>query len=619
MPKSSPPFALPLRNVRQSRRELWPTHVTRFRRDGALYTWSGRLPELCGFLWLGLLAAAIWMHTHVTTQAPIYDSFTYYQKAFNFWEAIHAGKWFNPLNVESTFRPPGTILMSYPFGFNPDPRGFYFRSVYFPVALLFSSVLIAAYRLEDDFWARLRTILTAIFFTTLTLPYHFEFGAVADYGGVYWGLVDSFLTGLAAVAAACAWRGTTTPARAWIWAVAAGFVSALSILVKPSGVLVAAVVGVAWVTFAPGALVECREPGPARRRLALRLFVGAALIALIDLTVVVAAIKSRYLSHENLAYGQGAIAIMKAELSLPLSVLWKVLIAGLGGAFVLWAALAFTICVSPRSVKSSSPMTKRGIVACLASVAALIFGVWFWFLGSGGANQIRYFVPFFCMAMIWLVPVAMEVWNRTHPLLRLSMSSVMVAAALNLILVLLVPRPSLAWQQLVGVSVTAADFPSQTLETFKRLVAKNPARPAHLYILSFDDNDAILDSLVDQRWLLDHGSQSLLLQRPIDWQRSSTIRIAEIGAADMLLINPLQARPAAAGEKVDNLSEEQGVLTAWVDRLDAPDGVSIFFSAPSAKILTVTDRVKFRESLRRLVARYDWDSTFTEANNLFQP
>jgi hypothetical protein len=39
--------------------------------------------------------------------------------------------------------------------------------------------------------------------------------------------------------------------------------------------------------------------------------------------------------------------------------------------------------------------------------------------------------------------------------------------------------------------------------------------------LPVDDNDAIPASLVDQRWLLDHGSQSLLLQRPIDRQRSS--------------------------------------------------------------------------------------------------
>jgi hypothetical protein len=572
---------------------------------------------MCGLVWLGLLATAIGIHTHATTQAPIYDGFSYYQKAYNFWEAVRVDKWFNPLNVEPTFRPPGTILMSYPFGFDPDPRGFYFRSVFFPGGLLFLSVLIAAYRIGDDFGARLRTILIATFFTTITLPYHFEFGAGGD-AQVFWGLVDSFLAGLAAVAAACAWRGSAAATRVLVWAVATGFASALGILVKPSGVFVAVIAGVAWVAFSLGALVDCRERGVACRRLALRLFVGGVLIALIDVAVVAAAFKSHYLSHENLAYGQGAIAIMKAELSLPLSLLWRVVNAGLGDAFVLWAALALIICLWRLSAKDSAPISVKGIVACLASAAALIFGVWFWFFGSGGVNQIRYFVPFFVIAMIWLVPVAMEAWNRVPSLLTLSLSSVMTAATLNLIAVLLVPGPSVAWQQFAGVGVTAA-FPPQTLEAFKRLVAQNPTKPVHLYIMSFGDNDAILDSLVDQRWLLDHGSQSLLLQRPIDWQRSSTIRIAEIGAADMLLINPPQARPDTAGEKVNNLSEEQGVLTAWADRLDVSDGVSVFFSAPSAKILTIIDQVKFRESLRQLVARYDWDSTFTKANDLPRP
>jgi hypothetical protein len=575
-----------------------------------------RLPELCGVLWLALLAGAVWTHTHVTTQTPIYDSFTYYMKAYNFWEAVRAGRWFNPLNLEPTLRPPGTVLMSYPFGFDPDPRSFYFRSVYFPNCLIFASVLIAAYRIEDDIKARSRTILTAIFFTTITLAYHFEFD-VGAFG--YWGLVDSFLTGLAALAAACVWRGARIEARMLAWAVALSVVSATSILVKPAGTFVAAIVGLAWIAFALGELAGYGVSDKARQSLAFRFFCGAALIGLTDAMVMAAALSSRYLSRENLAYGQGSVAILKAEFHLPLSQYWPVLNSGLGGGFLVWGALAATTCAWALFRYGSAVVTTRHVIALGASLAAFAFGLWFWFAIAGGGSQIRYVVPFFGMGMIWLVPVTLRASQFVPSLLTLSLSGVMVAAALNLIAVLLVPRPSLAWQQLAGVGVTAAGFPPQTLETFKGLVAQNADRPTHLYIVSFDDNDAILESLVDQRWLLDHGSQSLLLQRPIDWQRSSTIRIAEIGAADMLLINPLQARPAAAGEKVDNLSEEQGVLTAWADRLDTSDGVSIFFSAPSTKILNIVEPVKFRESLERLIARYSWDPTFAKANHLLQP
>jgi hypothetical protein len=577
--------------------------------------WFILLPEVCGLIWLGLIAGAVYIHAHASAQPPIYDAIQYYQKAYNFWEAIHKGRWVNPLNVEPTFRPPGTILMSYPTGFEPDPRSFYFRSVYFPVALLFLSVLIVAYRIKADFWRRLRAILTAIFFTTITVPYHFEFGAAGDYQLV-WGFVDSFLTALAALAAACAWRGTDSAARTWVWAVATGVTSALCILVKPSGVLVAAIIGVGWVALALGSLVDCR-PEPTWR-LALRLFVGAGLIALIDLVVVAAALRSHYLSRANLAYGQSAIAVMKAELSLPLSLVWKVVNAGLGGAFIVWAALAVIICLWRLSATGAAPMTARSVAACLASLGALICGVWFWLWGSGGPSVIRYFTPFFVIVMVWLVPVVMEAWFRVPAMLRLLQSGVMVAAAINLIALLLVPRPSLAWQQFAGVGVAPVAFPRQSMEMFKQLVAQNVSQLVRFYLMSMDENDAMLESLVDQRSLLDHGSQSLLLQRPIDWQRSSTFRIAEIGAANLVLINPRQALAIPAGQKVNNLGEERGVFTAWADKLDASDGVSIFFSAPSTKILKVTDPVKFRDSLARLVASYGWNPTFARANHLGQ-
>jgi hypothetical protein len=571
-----------------------------------------RIPELCGVLWLALLAGAIWTHTHFTTQAPIYDSFTYYMKAYNFWEAVRAGRWFNPLNLEPTLRPPGTVLMSYPFGFDPDPRSFYFRSVYFPNCLIFASVLIAAYRKEDDIKARFRTILTAIFFTTITLAYHFEFGG-ETFG--YWGLVDSFLTGLAALAAACVSRGARIEARMWAWAVAVSLVSATSILVKPSGTLVAAIAGLAWIAFALGELAGYGVSDKERWSLAFRFFCGAALIALTDAAVVAAALSSRYLSRENLAYGRGSVAILKAEFRLPLSQYWPVLNSGLGGAFLLWGGLAAMICTW--AFFSHGSVVARHGIALAVSFAALATGVWFWFVIAGGGTQIRYVVPFFVMGMIWLVPLILRASQFVPLLLELSMSGVMVAATLNLVLVLLVPAPSQTWQEFAGVNVTA-NFPPETLASFSRLVAQSSGRAAHVYIVSFDDNDAVLTSMVTQKWLLDHDSQPLLLQRPIDWQRSSAIRVAEIGAADMLLINPRQARAFPAGQKVNNLSEEQGVFTAWANKLDVSDGISVFFSAPSAKILTVTDRVSFRESLRQLVARYRWDSTFTEANNLSQ-
>jgi hypothetical protein len=272
------------------------------------------LPEFGGIIWLVLLGAAIWFHTHASLQPPIYDAFTYYEKASQFWSTMHRMQPFNPLNLQPTFRPPGTVLMSYPFGFNPDPRGFYFRSIYFPVVLLLLAVLATAYDVRDSLIVRAQTVLTAAFFCTPTILYQFEMGAGT---GSYWGLVDGFLAGLAALAAAAAWRGTqaSSASWAWLWAAVAAFASCLSILVKPTGTLVAAVVGIAWVVFALARVVGVWSSCADRRRLIMRLLAGAVMIGALDGLVLLAGVSSRYLSRDNMQAGLANIAIMKTELS----------------------------------------------------------------------------------------------------------------------------------------------------------------------------------------------------------------------------------------------------------------------------------------------------------------
>ena len=72
-------------------------------------------PEAAGLAWMIVLAVGIWLHTNTTQQTPVFDAFTYFEKAYRFWAAVASGHWINPFNVPNSFRPPGTILMSYPF------------------------------------------------------------------------------------------------------------------------------------------------------------------------------------------------------------------------------------------------------------------------------------------------------------------------------------------------------------------------------------------------------------------------------------------------------------------------------------------------------------------------
>ncbi|MGH8557166.1 MAG: hypothetical protein ACRESZ_06830 [Methylococcales bacterium] len=64
------------------------------------------------FIWIAFVGWTLWLHAQQSQQPPIHDTFGYYLKAYNFWTEIHQDKLFNPFDIEPSFRPPGTILMS---------------------------------------------------------------------------------------------------------------------------------------------------------------------------------------------------------------------------------------------------------------------------------------------------------------------------------------------------------------------------------------------------------------------------------------------------------------------------------------------------------------------------
>ena len=79
------------------------------------------LPHLLLVAWLSFLGWAVWQHVERTEQPPIYDALSYAEKARAFWANLKRDKPINPFNLEPTVRPPGTVLLSYPFGFTQAP------------------------------------------------------------------------------------------------------------------------------------------------------------------------------------------------------------------------------------------------------------------------------------------------------------------------------------------------------------------------------------------------------------------------------------------------------------------------------------------------------------------
>jgi hypothetical protein len=587
-------------------------------RMGKLLTW--RAPEACIVAWLGFLGLAVWRHVEPTQQPLVYDAITYYQKAFNFWRAFRSGGFFNPLNLDPAVRPPGTVLMSYPFGFDADPRGLFFRSIFFPAALFVLAALIVTYQASNGWSVRWRAALCAVFFSTPSIVYWF---AVIPYHPTpsYWGCVDNFLSGVAALCAAAAWRSAKK--RSLPWFVGTGVTSSLCILIKPSGALVAAVVGLMCALFC---LAVYRDALPVERAsTGRRLLSGLLLVGAIDTSVMVASLSSKYLSPQSMAWGEAAIAVVRAELHAPISALLAIAHQGPGYGFLLWTVLAVLIiaCGSMRmSAKAARrPSVALPVAALIAAAIALAAGLWFW-LDIGSGVIIRYGMPFFMMAAVWTTPPLLRQWQSAPRLLTACMTIVMLVATINLALLLVQRDPPAAWQNNTGVSLSAGS-PFGPMPQFQHFVDAPRARPALVYSLQSDEADQVLTTLIYLQQMFHPDLPALGIARPNDWARPTTYHLDEMAASDYLLFHP-QLDPAARETALDavavpSFAAEQAAFIAWATELTPADGVDVVIGTSEARIIRIRDRASFRAALLRLVSRHRWRPVFIDANPEAKP
>jgi hypothetical protein len=587
-------------------------------RMGKLLTW--RAPEACIVAWLGFLGLAIWRHVEPTQQPLVYDAITYYHKAFSFWHAFHGGRFFNPLNLDPAVRPPGTVLMSYPFGFDADPRGLFFRSIFFPAALFVLAALIVAYQASSGWSARWRAALWSVFFSTPSIVYWF---AVIPHHPTpsYWGCVDNFLSSVAALSAAAAWRSVAKQSLPWF--VVTGVTSGLCILIKPSGALVAAIVGLMCALFC---LTMYRDVLPAERTsVGRRLLSGLLLIGAIDASVMAASLSSKYLSHQSMAWGEAAVAVVHTELRAPISALLTIAHQGPGYGFLLWAVFAVLIiawgsmCMSAKA--ALWPSVAHAVAALAAAIIALAIGLWFW-LDVGGGVIIRYGMPFFMMGAVWTTPPLLRQWRSAPRALTAGMTTVMLTATINLALLLAQRDPPAAWQDGTGVSLSAGSS-FGPMPQLQRFVDAPRARSTLVYSLQSEEADQILTTLIYLQRMFHPELPALGIARPRDWVRPTTYRLDEMTSSDYLLFHPQLdpgARETALGVvAVPSLAAEEVVFIAWATKLTPTDGVDVVVDTPEVRITRIRDRASFRKALVRLVSQHRWRATFTDANPEARP
>lgn len=584
------------------------------------YPWLLRIGvPIVATLWIVFVCFAVWQHAERSTQPPIYDAFTYFLKARNFWDSLSAGKLVNPLDLAPTFRPPGTVLMSYPLGFDMDYRGFYFRSIFLPIVLVTMAVFIAGYRRNLDSRGQWLAVLLAAFFASLPGFYYFEVSR--DFPAPsHWGLVDNFLGGVAAVAVAATVR-SLLGGSAW-WLVAGSVLASFCLFIKPSGGLVAPLLGVTWFAVSltqSGAAWKTRSERPQVVRSTLT---GLLVFAVPYLAVVAAAFWSDYFSAGNLAFGRGATALMQIEQPIDWNAVRELTHQTLGYPLLVWlvligAVLGFHLW---RMRRDGAPWSKPMLAALLAAAFVNVaFGLWFWIFGSGGIYQVRYCVPFVLMGLVCAVPVMTRMAARMHRWEFVALVVLMAAPILNINVLLAQREPPVAWQQWTGVNMSAGQR-DPFIEQANRFVARIRAekRDAVVYSMPMNITDAEFHAVVAYSKIETPSMPVISLRIPGDLLRPTAYRTKEMLESDYWLFEPMrepgQVKSMLDTPSIDTMDQERLLFQAWATQLQSTDGVEVVSDSPVARFLRITDLKRLDSAIDSLIAAHRWRDVFTEAN-----
>jgi hypothetical protein len=570
-------------------------------------------------LWLVFIAATVWQHTQRSEFPPIHDAFTYFEKAKNFWDHIPGDILFNPFNLPPIFRPPGTVLMSYPFGFSVDYRPFYFRSIFLPVLCLAIAVCAAGYSRRMAARDRWNLICLALLLTALPVFYHFERSAVLRSPG-YWGLVDNFLAGVLALAAAACVLALRTLSRKWLAAML--LLASFGLLIKPSAFVLMVLLAVSWFAIMALRLKYPFHSDPDSGLLKRRIFFGFLLAAAIYGSILIVALSTQYMGFVSLAQGAQNIAIMRAESKFVLRDILSLLQVSYGyilPAGAAWIAILAWLQNRQYRFKREPKSDSLDTWLLLAAILCIGVGAWFWLFGSGGLDQVRYFTPFAFVALILVTPLVLRLLGRMKAAGTCAFRFVCVGSILNLGLLLVQADPSTAWQHRTGVSLSIGKF-NQVIKQANDLIDTVQAKrePAYVYLLNSPHGDAVFSAVAAYRSLVQSRAAALLMHRPVDWSRPTAVRIAEILESDYILFSPVldssQRAALLEGMEVQSAGAESQVFAAWFSGLSAADGITRVSDSPDNRLVRIGDREKLRISLAALRKAHRWRYEFEEAN-----
>lgn len=550
--------------------------------------------------WLVVAGISLWHYAHAENEPPVYDALSYAEKAANFWHAVSLGRFFNPLNIDPTIRPFGTVFFTYPFGFHYDYQSFYFLTNFLPMVVLF----IAAYNVVRPLKVRTpKQIVTfsATLMALITLPPVFQFALHLGSNVMgTWGYVDMLFGTLSALSISFLVRIEST--NHFSDAMLAGCFAIVTIFVKPVGMITMAAV---FGTLVIVSFVRLRA-GEIGWRLASLAMIG---VAALYMAIAVVLYKSAYFSPENIAYGESGLRLLHQS-SRGLVQWFEVL----GKVWVSFGPMVIILIV----IGLVCSFTRATWHLAILAITCMFGGLWLW-LGRTNVENARYFFPFPIMAAIFLLPGMLRAvgvpWITKRSVINIYGCTFIMP--LLIVACLVAPTASANVQRYFGLNLRINVNQASVMEA-RQLATKVMGHPNRRFILYYVGTESssrvrAFEGVMDWRRVLGLPGGNTVPALPIDWVREPAYRFDELIRADFIIFERVQSasRYLIEHHEAPGFDAEERLVRAWLTTLGNQQGVQKW-SDGAITVLEIRDRARFWASISSLVSGRKWPQSFLD-------
>lgn len=509
--------------------------------------------------------------------------------------------------------------MSYPFGFSQDYKGFLARSIILPVLLLVAALYVAASRTGMSRAEHLDLLAFALILASLPCFYHFE--AVAGSNSpTYWGLVDNFFAAVAALAFSVGYRAVR--GGSWLLLALASLLTGLCLMIKPAGAIVSLVIVTLLVIIK--IINDVSRPGG-------RLFSAHLLPFVVTVSagtglMLIAALKSAYLSSETVKYGNTAVTVLRKEFASAISFgsLEHALYPAFGlNMIALGLATAIAVIwVSGESIRLRDPLCAfANLLKPVLAAAVLVVGAFFW-LAYAEMSQVRYFYPFAFVSLILLAIFLLDALRgRTAPYTRLLIYGSGAILFGSLTAMLYFSHIANSWQQAFGVNLnSSSSHDERRLADLLLQQAKTAHRDVDVYAMDTGWDFGSIHSVGLTTKLVKPAESSFTVRFPVDWQRPSAVRLKDLVSSDYIIYHPvtdvLYRQQLLTIREIRELSTEITTISAWLTQANEESGLKEVTTGRCA-IKQVVSPLLFEQCIAKWAAPYNWRDVFKSENSGF--